>query len=142
MLLLLQVIHRAGQWVVDPFTTAYIIPGFSPEGLMALAFWAGAAQKDFTGFWAERFIVAVPEELLLLLCPGLRQLETAAAAQRAAAGSSRAARAAPEAERVASALRMGLTALVQDSLELAEKFPDNSIHRLLLQDPIFRCAPF
>jgi hypothetical protein len=136
----LQVIQRAGYWVVDPFTTAYILPTFSPEALMGIAMWAGAAQKDFTGFWAERFCVAVPEELVLLLCPGLRKLEAYIAAERAAMGSSRAARAAPEVDSVLRVLWMGFTAVVQDSLELAPKFPDNSIHRLLMREPSFRCV--
>ncbi len=70
-----QVIQRIGHWLLDPFGTAYIVPGFTPEALLALGFWPGAAQKDFSGFWAERFHVAVPEELMHLLLPQLQQLE-------------------------------------------------------------------
>lgn len=136
-----QVIQRIGHWLLDAFGTSYIVPGFTPEALLALGFWPGAAQKDFSGYWAERFHAAVPEELVYMLMPGLQHLEQVAAeAQRAAAGGPRSNRVAPEAAVVARVLRMGATIVVQDALELAEAYPKNPVHALLLEDDKFRCA--
>ncbi len=131
-MLLLKVIQRIGHWLLDSFGTAYIVPGFTAEALLALAFWPGAAQKDFTGYWAERFHVAVPELLIQLLMPGLAALEVEAAAA-AAAGSPSA-----EADNLCKGLRMGAVVLVQDALELAEQFPNNPVHKILLEQQVFR----
>lgn len=128
----LQVIQRIGHWLLDPFGTAYIVPGFTAEALLALAFWPGAAQKDFTGFWAERFHVAVPEELVQLLMPGLAALDQEAAAA-AAAGKPDA-----DTQNIVRVLRMGAVVVVTDALELAEDFPNNPVHAILLQNDTFR----
>ena len=136
---MMQVIQRIGHWLLDSFGTAYIVPGFTPEALLALAFWPGAAQKDFTGFWAERFHVGVPAPLVELLMPGLAELQKAADhAQQAAAAGSRSGRVAPQAATVAKVLHMGAVIVVQDALELAERFPDNPIHKLLMGYASFR----
>ncbi|KAF6253854.1 hypothetical protein COO60DRAFT_384186 [Scenedesmus sp. NREL 46B-D3] len=132
-------LERIGHWLLDSFGTSYIVPGFTPEALLALGFWPGAAQKDFSGYWAERFHVAVPLELIYALFPGLKELEAeAAAAQQEAAGGPRSGRVAPEAAAVARVLRMGAVMVVQDALELAERFPDNPIHKLLMGYDSFR----
>lgn len=138
--LCLQAIQRIGHWLLDSYGTAYIIPNFGPEALLSLGFWPGAAQKDFTGFWAERFQVAVPEELIQLLMPGLNRLQQwAAKEQAAAAAGSRAGRVAPEAGTVATVLRVGALVVVQDALELADGYSSNPIHALLLRNNTFRC---
>ena len=129
---LLQVIQRIGHWLLDAFGTAYIVPGFTAEGLLALAFWPGAAQKDFTGYWAERFHVGVPEDLIQLLMPGLATLEMDNQ-QAVAAG-----KPSKEAAHLATVLRMGATVVVQDSLLLAKQFPRNPVHKMLLKMPSFR----
>jgi hypothetical protein len=126
------VIQRIGHWLLDSFGTSYIVPGYTAEALLALAFWPGAAQKDFTGYWAERFHVAVPEELVQLLMPGLAAIEKDGAAA-AAAGKPNA-----EVEMVSRVLRMGAVVVVSDAFELAEDFPDNPVHKLLLASPVFR----
>ena len=82
----LQVIQRVGHWLLDPFGTAYIVPGFSPDALLALGFWDGAAQKNFNAFWAERFHVAVPDSLVYKMLPGLARLEKEVQRLRQAAG--------------------------------------------------------
>ena len=117
------------------------MPGFTPEALLALAFWPGAAQKDFSGYWAERFHVSVPSELVYLLMPGLDRLEEAAeelARKAAGSRSSPDREAASHAKRMVQVLKMGAVVVVQDALELAEKFPDNPLHALLLREPAFR----
>lgn len=137
---MLQVIQRIGHWLLDSFGTAYIVPGFTPEALLALGFWPGAAQKDFTCYWAERFHVAVPSQLVYLLMPGLDRLEASAAELAEAAQRSRAAadkEARNRAKRMAQVLKMGAVVVVQDALELAEKFPNNPLHRVLLQKEAF-----
>lgn len=139
---LLQVIQRIGHWLLDSFGTAYIIPGFTPEALLALGLWPGAAQKDFTGFWAERFHVAVPEELVYQLLPGLKALEEQVQARlNAAAGDKkRVDKQAQLGRRMVQVLRMGAVVVVQDALELAERYPNNPIHKYLLEDDTFRCV--
>lgn len=131
MLLLLQVIQRIGHWLLDSFGTAYILPGFSAEGLLSLGFWGGAAQKDFLTYWAANFHVAVLEELVQLLMPGLAAIEKEVEAA-AAAGQ-------PDAEgaHLVKLLRTGAVVVVQDALELAEQYPDNPVHAILLQEPLF-----
>jgi hypothetical protein len=128
----LQVIQRIGHWLLDAFGTAYIVPGFTAEALLALSFWPGAAQKDFTGYWAERFHVAVPEDLIQLLMPGLATLEKDNQ-QAVAAG-----KPSKEAAHLATVLRMGATVVVQDSLLLAKQFPRNPVHKMLLDMETFR----
>jgi hypothetical protein len=137
----MQVIQRIGHWLLDSFGTAYIVPGFTPEALLALAFWPGAAQKDFTGYWAERFHVSVPSELVYLLMPGLDRLEKATAelADKVKGSRSGADReAANAAKRMVQVLQMGAVVVVQDALELAETFPDNPLHAKLLEQFAFR----
>jgi hypothetical protein len=127
------VIQRIGHWLLDAFGTAYIVPGFTAEALLALAFWAGAAQKDFTAYWAERFHVAVPEDLIELLMPGLATMERENV--QAAADGKPPSKAATH---LATVLRMGATVVVQDALVLAAKFPDNPVHDMLLQTASFK----
>jgi hypothetical protein len=110
------------------------VPGFTAEALLALAFWPGAAQKDFTGYWSERFHVAVPEDLVQLLMPGLAALERD---NKLAAEAGKPDKAAAH---LATILRMGATVVVQDALVLAEAFPHNPVHAMLLQKESFRCA--
>ena len=128
--LVMQVIQRIGHWLLDSFGTAYIVPGFTAEALLALALWPGAAQKDFTGYWAERFHVAVPEQLVQLVMPGLAMLEQeeAAAARQGK----------PSAVNLCKVLRMGAVVVVQDALDLAENFPNNPAHALLLKQAAFQ----
>jgi hypothetical protein len=126
------VIQRIGAWLLDPFGTAHIVPGLTAEALLALAFWSGAAQKDFTGYWAESFHAAVPEELVQLLMPGLAALEREIAAARAAGKPS------ALADNLARLLRMLAVVVVQDALELADRYPDNPVHRMLLRNARFK----
>jgi hypothetical protein len=131
-ILLLQVIQRMGHWLLDAFGTAYIVPGFTAEALLALGFWPGAAQKDFSGYWAERFACAVPEQLVQFLMPGLNAIEQEAAAAVAAGKPSNVA------DHYIRMLRTCAVVVVTDALELAEKYPDNPVHKELLQHPTFR----
>jgi hypothetical protein len=133
-----QVIQRIGHWLLDSFGTAYIVPGFTPEALLALGFWPGAAQKDFTGYWAERFHVAVPAELIYRLLPGLDRLE-AEQEWLHAASQGRTDKLAEAALMRVQLLRLGAVVVVQDALELADRFPRNPIHAYLLGDAQFRC---
>lgn len=136
-----QVIQRIGHWLLDSFGTAYIVPGFTPEALLALAFWPGAAQKDFTGYWAERFHVSVPSVLVYLLMPGLERLEESAAELERKAKGSRSSPdrdAASHAKRMVQVLKMGAVVVVQDALELAQRYPDNPLHAVLLEQDAFK----
>jgi hypothetical protein len=130
--MLLQVIQRMGHWLLDAFGTAYIVPGFTAEALLALAYWPGAAQKDFSAFWAERFHVAVPEDLVQLLMPGLAALEQQSV-QAAAAG-----KPSKSVTHLTSLLRKGAVIVVQDALELADAFANNPVHHMLQQQSSFQ----
>lgn len=134
----MQAIQRIGHWLLDSFGTSYIIPSFSPEALLALAFWPGAAQKDFKGFWAERFQVAVPEQLIELVMPGVGRLQKWAEQQLTAAAGKPAGRPAAQASNTAQVLRAGALVVVQDALELAEEYGDNPVHALLLKNAAFQ----
>lgn len=125
-------IQRIGHWLLDAFGTSYIVPGFTAEALLALGFWPGAAQKDFTGYWAERFHVAIPEVLVQLVMPGLADMEKEAAAATAAGQPD------AEADNWCKVLRMGAVVVVQDALELAEEFPNNPVHNMLLKHEAFK----
>jgi len=128
----LQVIQRMGHWLLDAFGTAYIVPGFTAEALLALAWWPGAAQKEFGYYWAERFSCYVSEELVQFLMPGLGAIEQEVTAA-AAAGHPDAV-----ADHYTRLLRTGAVVVVTDALELADKFPENPVHKLLLDNAAFR----
>ena len=46
-----QVIARFGQWLYNAMYKSYLL-FFKPEGLLAVAGWEGAAQKNFNTFWS------------------------------------------------------------------------------------------
>jgi hypothetical protein len=105
---------------------------FKADGLLALAGWPHAAGKDFTHFWAERFCVPVHQELVSILFPFLPTLRKQVAdLGKRATGSMLAL------PKVLSYLGV---VVVQDALELAEEFPSNPVHKLLLRQPLFRCV--
>ena len=69
-------IQRMGHWSREAITQSYL-PFFRAAGLLAAANWPGAANNEFaSAFWHERFLIEVPEELLLLVFSGLKVLET------------------------------------------------------------------
>jgi len=73
------VIQRIGHWLLDSFGTSYIVPGFTPEALLALGFWPALHKRTSLAFGLERFQAAVPDDLVHLLMPGLEHLEQQAA---------------------------------------------------------------
>ena len=105
---------------------------FKHEGLLASGSWPGAAEKDFGMFWASRFCVEVPRTLIDYLFPWLADLEQETADMGEAALPSHL-----SAPKVVAYLA---SVLVQDSLDLAERFPDNVVHKHLLCNDEFRCA--
>lgn len=135
----MQVIQRVGHWLLDPLGTNYIIPAFSPDALLGLGLWPGVAQKDYTLFWDERFHVNIPESLMTTVFPQLSNLDNAVEeGTRAANAGSRANMMPANAREVARVLRFGCIVVVQDALLLAETYPENPIHNLLLGSSAFR----
>jgi hypothetical protein len=100
------------------------------EGLLAMGGWPNAAQKDLTTFWHERFHAPVSEELITLVFPFLQGLEEIVATMGERATNSM--RSAPR------VLRYLAGVVVQDSLELAEKYPAHPVHQCLMQNAAFR----
>jgi hypothetical protein len=74
----------------------------------------------------------VPEELVQLLMPGLAALEKAVADLKAAGKPS------AVLENLVKLLRMLAVVAVQDALELAEAYPANPVHSMLLANDRFK----
>jgi hypothetical protein len=81
------------------------VPGFTAEALLALAFWPCAAEV-LRCTWAERFHVAVPEQLIELLMHRLAIMEQENS-NAAAAG-----KPSMSASHLATVLRMGATVVI------------------------------
>ena len=124
-----QVIARMGAWLYDAMYRSYLL-FFKPEGLLAAGGWPGAAQKQFDTFWAARFCVDVPPELIQLLLPILPGLRREVRELGAKAGNSK--------KSIVKVLEYLAIVVVQDALELAANFPQQPAHALLLQDPMFQ----
>jgi hypothetical protein len=107
---------------------AYLL-WFKPEGLLALAGYPRAATKDYSTFYHPRFVMGVPQELENLVMPMLPQLEQQVLEMGKEASASRKA--------YVKTMRYGATVAVQDGLELAEEYPNNPVHRLLMRNPTF-----
>ena len=107
---------------------------FKHEGLLAAGGWPGAAEKDFGMFWAPRFYVEVPRSLIDYLFPWLAALEQEAADLGADA--------LPSQLSVPKVVAYLGNVLVQDSLDLAERFPDNLVHKHVLLNEEFRWLLF
>ena len=119
---------------------------------------AGAAIKDFNWFWEPRFMVEMPPSLTRLVMPWLDEFQQVVAKVCCCNGTLHK----PQLSTVEKGakrlwlMQMGKGAptsakglafnvfpvlalvLIQDSLELAEIYPDNRVHQLLLQDPSFQ----
>ena len=104
---------------------------FKPEGLLAAGSWPGALERDFGMFWATRFCVEVPRALIDYIFPWLTNLEAEVVNLEADALPSHLA-----APKVVAYLG---SVLIQDSLDLAERFPENLVHKHLLAHDDFRC---
>ena len=105
---------------------------FKHEGLLASGAWPGAAERDFGLFFAPRFCVEVPRSLIDYIYPWLAALEQEVADLGDAAQPSHL-----SAPKVVAYLA---SVVIQDSLDLAERFPDNRLHKHLLCNDEFRCS--
>ncbi len=72
----LQAMHRMGHWPQEAIARGHV--PFFKAPLLAAANWPGAdCQNEFAkAFWHERFLIEVPEEVLLLVFSELEVLET------------------------------------------------------------------
>jgi hypothetical protein len=127
-----QIIQRLGRWQMTALQKSYLT-FFKPEGLLVLAGWKEAAQKDFSKFWTERFCVDVPSVLVEAVFPFLRELSSQVEALGPAASTSM--RSLPQ------VLQYLAVVLVQDALELAKEYPAHPVNVLLKTHPAFGCAP-
>ncbi|KAK9832145.1 hypothetical protein WJX74_000604 [Apatococcus lobatus] len=118
-----EVIARAGRWLDDVMCKSYL-PFYTPEGLLASGGWP--IDKPPGLFWAPRFMVVIPARLVDLIYPFLPSLKLKIASLGSAAKPSHLA--------VPKVLQYLGLVVVQDALELAEEFPDDPIHRLLMND--------
>lgn len=66
----MQIIARIGRWLRTALTLCYL-KFFTPEGLLAAAGW-DKDRRD--SFFAERFCIEVPSELVAYVFPGLAEL--------------------------------------------------------------------
>lgn len=127
-LCVVQVIRGKGDWDRSAMAQSYL-SGFTPESLLAMGGWPGAAQKDFTKFWDPRFLVTVPQGLIYALCPFLEELEKQVAAMKI-----------PPISLKSAVLFYPflMTVVVQDALVLCRRFPDHPVHVLLNEYEEFR----
>jgi hypothetical protein len=138
----MQTIMRIGHWNLNTCQVDYLLTGLKPEGLLAYGMWPGAAQKEFGLYFSERFMVTVPMELVYLLMPWLKELEAKAdVLYRAALNNGSSSKVLSSVQIMAKVMPYLAMVVVQDALELAEKFPDNPVHEILLQNAQFRYAP-
>ena len=100
------------------------LPFYKPEGLLGSGDWP--IDKPHGLFWAPRFMVEIPERLFDLIYPFLPSLKLSIASLGSAAKPSHLA--------VPKVLQYLGLVVVQDALELAEEFPDDPIHKLLMND--------
>jgi hypothetical protein len=128
---LLQSIRRMGRWSKDAMSKSYL-HYFKPDALLAVGNWPNG---DYgRSFWAERMMVPVPEELVLVVFPFLTEVEQQV--QRLV--DAKKARASMLS--IMSLLRYLAVVVVQDALELTSPsshgdfaFDDHPVH-LLLRD--------
>lgn len=66
----MQEIARMGFWALNVAQAVYLLTGLKSKGLAAMGIWPGVESDESTrSYWAERFLVGVPEELFKLLFP-------------------------------------------------------------------------
>ncbi len=118
-----------GKWIYQAMYKSYLM-FFKVDGLLAVAGWPGAAAKDFQQFWAPRFMASVPQELIDHAMPWVKGLKAAVAALGEGASNSM--------RSVVAACEYLAVVCVQDALELAGKFPNNSVHQHLRSHPTFQ----
>jgi hypothetical protein len=129
----LQSIQRLGGWNLATYQTSYLLASLKPECLLVLNFWL-EGPGELNIFWRPNFMVKVPQELIDYLTePWLSEFRQKVEA--ALAAHAQVPQAALGFVRLVSYL---MHVVVQDSLELAEEFPDNPVHKLLLQNALFR----
>ena len=123
-----------GQWgKMTSAQLSYLLTGLKPSTLLAMAFWEGAAEKEFDVFWHERFMPLVCGDLIHHLFPFLPTFEANIAKAQAAG------KAVPAHVLAARQwLPYEAMVVVQDALELVDMSPENPAHKLLLQHNTFR----
>lgn len=128
-----------GQWAVSVLEKTYLL-FFNPEAVLAAGGFPGAANKDFTRFWAARFTRVMPEILRLRIFPCLKALKEALAKLEAEQ------RSIPSLRGVIASFEYLATVFFQDCLELAHTrlcFNSEGICttpsiKFMLDDPIFQ----
>ena len=132
-----QAIMRMGHWNLSTMAESYLLTGLKPEALLTFGLWPGGPQKQFNQFWAERFLVEVPDCLVQYLVPWLKELQEKAdaIAQAALAGE---AKLLQSVKGMCKAVPYLARVVVQDALELADDMPDNPVHSMLMEHPEFR----
>lgn len=132
-----QEIARLGFWALTEMQLCYLLTGLKAAILLAMGGW----DKDQPNmYWAERFMCTPPACLVDVLMPWLKDLRTAVeeadAAGQAVHFSARG---------LLRLLPLLAYVVVQDALDLCadgrpEKYKANPVHKLLLEQPLFRCA--
>lgn len=113
------------------------LAGYSSDMILAMGGWPGAAQGDVNQYWDERFLMALPMEILLYMYPFLPELK-ARILEALEAGQS-----VKSAISVYETLHFLAAVVYQDALELvpltttSEHGPVNPCHQKLLAHPLF-----
>jgi hypothetical protein len=118
-----------GKWIYQAMYRAYLL-FFKTEGLLAMGGWPDAAKGETQMYWHERFMVQVPVELLDHVMPFIKGLRAALKELGEDAKASM--------RSVLAAMEYLALVVVQDALELVQEYPDNPVHKHLMEHAAFR----
>lgn len=116
-----------GRWLRQAMYKSYL-KFFKPEGLLAIGGWP--IEKPHGLYWDSRFMVNVPDEMIVQVYPFLPALETKIAAIEGAD-------ARPSLRSIIALFKYLGCVLVQDALVLYDSQPDHPVHQFLGESRIF-----
>ncbi|KAG2442260.1 hypothetical protein HXX76_002347 [Chlamydomonas incerta] len=136
----LELIMRVGRWLQSESVVAAYVTNSPPDGLLFMGGYKYKAGEDMRqAFWARRFMTILPEPLMQQLCielfPFLPTFQ-----ERAAKVPKQGRDIRLSVHYHAAALMLIAKATVQDSLELADLSPTNSVVQWLCHMPAWRMA--
>lgn len=128
---MLQSIERMGRWSAKALFRSYL-QFYAPDALLTLAGWPEAAQKVFNRFWAERFHVAVSDNMVAIVFPFLPGLKDKVLKMGKEAG--------PSMRSLVAVLEYLAVVVIQDAVQFAadQRFCNHPVHEFLFGHPCFR----
>jgi hypothetical protein len=130
-----QSIERAGRWGGHKALQQSYLQFYTPDALLTLAGWEEGAQKVFDRYWAERFHIAVTNEMVAIVFPFLPGLKAVVDDMGKQAG--------PSARSVVAVLEYLAVVAIQDMVQMASEgaYTNHPAHAYMLQHECFRYVP-